>query len=223
MKLLTLHNSKIKKGNSLGYLTGILHLVPNTISGHNVCPKATSGCIRSCLNTAGRGKFDTPQQKRLQRTLLLFEDRQQFVQDLVVDIRSLIRRADKAGMIPCVRINGTSDLPWLAKEMADRFRGVQFYDYTKIISAVRNHRPDNYYLTFSKSENNWDECLEALSLGVNVSVLFERIPKEYKGLPVINGDTNDLRFLDPSPCIVGLKPKGKAITDTTGFVVREPA
>jgi hypothetical protein len=40
------------------------------------------------------------------------------------------------------------------------------------------------------------------------------------GYPVIDGDGNDLRFLDPAPCIVALKAKGAgARRDTTGFVL----
>jgi hypothetical protein len=35
----------------------------------------------------------------------------------------------------------------------------------------------------------------------------------------INGDENDLRFLDPKGVVVGLTAKGKAKSDTSGFVV----
>jgi hypothetical protein len=35
---------------------------------------------------------------------------------------------------------------------------------------------------------------------------------------VFNGDDSDLRFLDPKNVIVGLYAKGKAKSDTTGFV-----
>jgi hypothetical protein len=39
------------------------------------------------------------------------------------------------------------------------------------------------------------------------------------GLPVISGDEDDLRFLDPPNHIVGLKTKGRARKDASGFVV----
>jgi hypothetical protein len=39
-----------------------------------------------------------------------------------------------------------------------------------------------------------------------------------KSFPVINGDETDLRFLDAKGVIVGLRAKGKARKDTTGFV-----
>jgi hypothetical protein len=49
------------------------------------------------------------------------------------------------------------------------------------------------------------------------------LPKTYaiggKRYKVINGDANDLRFLDPQGVIVGLRAKGKARNDATGFVL----
>jgi hypothetical protein len=37
---------------------------------------------------------------------------------------------------------------------------------------------------------------------------------------VINGDADDLRFLDPAHVFVGLKGKGRAKQDTSGFVIQ---
>jgi hypothetical protein len=40
------------------------------------------------------------------------------------------------------------------------------------------------------------------------------------GHAVIDGDRNDLRFLDPAPCIIALRAKGAgARRDTSGFVL----
>jgi len=51
--LLTIENAKTVKGESLGYLTGILYLAPSTESvqygGGNLCPMASAGCINGCL------------------------------------------------------------------------------------------------------------------------------------------------------------------------------
>ena len=47
----------------------------------------------------------------------------------------------------------------------------------------------------------------------NVAVIFQgEVPvgEMFKGVHVIDGDEHDLRFLDPTPCIVGLKAKGQA-------------
>ena len=59
----------------------------------------------------------------------------------------------------------------------------------------------------------------------NVAVVFrDKIPKSYKGYEVIDGDDSDLRFLDKFKSwetggIVGLKAKGPAKKDKSGFVV----
>jgi len=45
------------------------------------------------------------------------------------------------------------------------------------------------------------------------------LPVFYKNTRVINGDKDDLRFLDDKGVIVGLKAKGKAQKDTSGFVI----
>jgi hypothetical protein len=37
---------------------------------------------------------------------------------------------------------------------------------------------------------------------------------------VIDGDENDLRYMDERGVVVGLKAKGKAKKDTIGFVVK---
>jgi hypothetical protein len=44
-------------------------------------------------------------------------------------------------------------------------------------------------------------------------------PKTFLGLKVIDGDTHDMRFLDEDNVVVGLKAKGKAKTDYSGFVI----
>jgi hypothetical protein len=56
--------------------------------------------------------------------------------------------------------------------------------------------------------------------GMNVAMVFDKLPDSYMGLQVINADETDLRFLDPKGCIAGLKAKGRAKKDTTGFVRR---
>ena len=47
----------------------------------------------------------------------------------------------KDGLIPCVRLNGTSDLGWegFAKELILEFSTVQWYDYTKIQARMMRY------------------------------------------------------------------------------------
>jgi hypothetical protein len=59
-----------------------------------------------------------------------------------------------------------------------------------------------------------------LDRGGNVAVVFRRhLPAHWHGVPLIDGDDTDLRFLDPEGVVVDLRAKGSAKYDTTGFVV----
>lgn len=214
-------NAKTVKGRKKGYMTGILYLLPSDFSGFNVCPNASPGCISGCLNLAGRGKFTATQKARLKKTLRLFQDRKGFIDQLEKEIIALKKRADKKGLIPVVRLNGTSDFPWHSTGIFKKFPEIQFYDYTKTPKYLRLNIP-NYHLTFSQSETNHDQVEKVLSLGHNVAVVFEKeLPETYLGYPVFNGDQSDLRFLDPASVVVGLKAKGPAKHDTSGFTVRQ--
>jgi hypothetical protein len=98
------------------------------------------------------------------------------------------------------------------------FPTVQFYDYTKIQN--RRDLPANYHLTFSLAESNDEQARLAIANGMSVAVVFRTkdFPTTFMGLPVVNGDETDLRFLDDAGSIIALKAKGKARKDDTGFV-----
>ena len=230
-KLLSTANPKIQKGTKMGYLSFILHLAPADVSGYNTCPKATAGCKAACLNTAGRGGMfkrgettNTIQKARIRKTRYFFEDRAGFMADLVADIRKAIKFAAKKDLTPVFRLNGTSDLSWEKYEAAhgknifELFDYVQFYDYTKVPKR-KVEDIKNYHLTFSQADGNGKDADWAISKNMNVTVVFDKIPAEYKGKPVYNADETDLRFLDPKGVVLGLKAKGRAKKDTTGFVV----
>ena len=142
-------------------------------------------------------------------------------QILIEDIKELVKRAEKKSLTPCVRINGTTDIDIekVFGDVLDMFESVQFYDYTKVWS--REVFKKNYHLTYSRSENTpFEDIEDAIYSGKNVAVVFDKPVQEWKGLKVVSGDDSDLRFLDPQGVIIGLKAKGKARKDTTGFVVR---
>lgn len=219
-------NAKTVKGESLGVLTGICYLAPASESGvMNVCTFATKGCIKACLYDSGRSKiFPEIKRARIGKTVWLWEDRESFLNALRRDIKALIREAEREGLKPAVRFNGTSDLPWVSMQMAREFPSVMFYDYTKLPKSWLRTRY-NYSLTFSYSGENLSECLEALAHGVNVSVVFDtkrsgKLPTEWMGYRVIDGDMHDVRFLDPKGVIVGLRAKGEAKKVASSFVVQ---
>ena len=230
-KLLSTANPKIQKGTKLGYLSFILHLAPATLSGKETCPKRTAGCTAACLNTAGRGgmfkKGETTnmiQKARIRKTQYFYEARDYFMQDLYEDIQKGIKMATKLGLTPVFRLNGTSDLSWEKytindKNLFELFPTVQFYDYTKVLGRkVSQYK--NYFLIFSKADGNDSDVAEAILQGMNVAAVFDKVPEGYMGRPVINADEHDLRFLDAKGVIAGLKAKGRAKKDYSGFVIR---
>jgi len=219
MKLLTTQNFKTTKGEKLGVLTGILYLAPAKISGYEVCPRRSVGCTAACLFTAGMGAYSTVQQARINKTKWYFENRETFLEQLRKDIKALEKKANKLGMKPAVRLNGTSDLDWTLTKIIGEFPHIQFYDYTKVLKRLKKAIPANYHITFSRSESNEKEAEEALGLGFNVAVVFKQQPKKWKGYPVMSGDETDVRFEDPKSYVIGLTAKGKARKDLSGFVV----
>ena len=222
-------DAKTVKGETQGYLTGILYGAPAETSGvMNTCTFATDGCKASCLFTAGRAAF-TPTiiTGRINKTRWYHAEPETFKAQLRSNIRSLIRKASKQGFVPCVRLNGTTDIPKLAMQFAAEFPSVMFYDYTKLPKPWLRER-SNYKLTFSLSENNESDARQALAHGVNVAVVFhvkkgQPLPTHFMGHEVIDGDLTDLRFTDGKASdgravIVGVRAKGKAKKDVSGFV-----
>jgi len=229
MPLLNSGNAKTRKGEKLGWITYGLHLAPFNLSGFNVCKDASAGCAAACLNTAGRGAMSSVQKARIAKTRLFFNDREKFLSDLFSEIAKSAKSAVRKGLQPCFRLNLTSDLPWEkiklnGQSVLEAFPSLQFYDYTKsaerMCAFVNGEMPANYHLTFSRSESNGAIAVGFLRSGGNVAMVWRKsLPQFNYGVPVIDGDETDLRFLDPSGVIVGLKEKGLAKKDLTGFVL----
>lgn len=226
-KLLTRSNVKIDKSKKKNYLTTGIHLSPaNMVSKKNLCPFASKGCLESCLNTSGQGALhllrkggeQIVQDSRALRTIWYERDREGFMNALRHELKLFVAKAERKGMIPAIRLNLTSDILWERTTILEEFKSVQFYDYRKVPNF--DELPDNYHITFSKSESNDIDVRKAINAGLNIAVVFDELPETYLGLPVINGDETDLRFLDPSQVIVGLKAKGQAKGDNSGFVVK---
>lgn len=228
MKLLTSakEQAKMSKSAKSGiYLPYIMHLAPAKLSGYQVCSKATQGCTSACLNTSGHGRYQPVQSARIARTKLFFEDRETFIRMLVTEIEKGLRKADKEGKQMTLRLNGTSDIMWerlrlfSKRTVFEMFPDVIFYDYTKI--PIRDPKPfKNYSLTFSMADGNELDTYAAIERGMNVAVVFRGtvLPDQFLSRPVIDGDVDDLRFLDPEGVVIGLLAKGLAKKDQSGFV-----
>lgn len=244
-------NAKTVKGQKHGFMTGVMYLAPYKASGYNVCPTAElAGCWATCLNTAGRGgmpiggHFTSPggivlpnnpiQHARIWRTRLWIEDNVEFWTMLLTEIPLLRRRANKAGLIPVVRLNGTSDIAWerqriphTTETVFTRFPDIQFYDYTKLPARLSwAEMPGNYHLTASYSEASpfyAKQCQKAYEQGASVVAVVknQELKDRYLELGAVDMDEHDLRFLNPPGSIGVLKAKGHAKKETNGFVLQE--
>ena len=220
-------NSKLEKSNKVQdkYLNVNMYMHP---SSTKICPyQDIAKCKDPCLNTAGLGGvYKSIQDARKRKTDLFLNDRDTFMEYIIEDITKFVNYCDKKGKLPAVRLNGTSDIQWETikvngKTLFEIFPTVQFYDYTKIPTRKTKHI-SNYHLTWSYSEANQKYADRFSDVEHNKAVVFntKTLPSFFKGLKVIDGDTHDMRFLDEDNVVVGLRAKGKAKTDTSGFVIQ---
>lgn len=234
---------KAIKADKFGYLNAILYMAPHTTSGVNLCPKASPACAALCLGWfSGQASMvkdlehgrNNVRDARIRKATAFMRDRPAFMQTLIIEITKLKVRAERKGKTLCVRLNGSTDIAWEGVRLPDGrnifqvFPDVQFVDYTKIASRFDRPLPVNYHLTFSRSETNEQDALRLLGEGRNVAVVFETKPLHtWHGYTVVDGDTHDLRHLDPrgrygAGYVIALSPKGNKIKrDTSGFVVRD--
>lgn len=246
--LLTTNSAKTIKGNKKGYTTYIMYLAPFNLNhkGINLCSHASAGCASACLFQSGNARFPQIQQARVNKSNYFVSNRQMFMEQLLLEIslidlkhRNLKTETKTLFKDFAIRLNGTSDISFDKFLYSDglnifqKFPHIQFYDYTKNINMLKRVKEmglTNYHITFSRSETNEKDCIEALSMGYNVAVVFKDTPETYLGYKTIDGDTDDLRFLDDNNSIVSLKYKRSAIKGSkqineealrSGFVVNE--
>jgi len=223
-------SAKTIKGERIGFLTGILYLSPDD----ELCPLAKlAQCMAPCLRSAGRGAFDSVQRARDAKTAFFRENREAFMLSFCADVWALARKAQRIGMTPLVRPNGTSDIPFEniivmdGKTIFQLFPDVQFYDYTKHPARkLEGKTAGNYDLTYSFSAVTPKPIsIKGLSNPDNkrTAVVFHKrdeIPTSFRGWPVVDGDDTDVRHIEPARVVVALYAKGKAKQDATGFVQR---
>ena len=164
-----------------------------------VCP-FSKHCFETCLVNSGMGQCGNVKRSRMNKTEDYLQDKAAYKLRLVKELQRV-----PANISTWTRLNTMSDVNW--HDVIELLPNHNFYDYTKDIKKfMANDRP-NYHLTFSYDGHNWGKCKRALTKG-SVSVVFNQLPKNYKGYKVIDGDTHDSRYLDPKGVIVGLKFKG---------------
>jgi len=215
--------TKIVKTNAVqtAFHVVSLALAHSKTSGHNACPNASPSCIDACVggeNVGLASVWPSVMAGRVQKTVRLFEDRDNFLKDLKDDIAKAWRAAQEDGVRLAVRLNTFSDFRWetpLFGEIPQEFPYCSFYDYSKLYRRAEG-LPQNYSLCFSWTERPTDQadCLRLLRAGHNVSIVFatrgpgftghrameqplpKRITLDGDRFEVVDGDITDIRLPD---------------------------
>lgn len=184
--------------------------INGTIRDINVCPNSAA-CRPSCLVDSGMSKVEQLSNRfdikraRLIKTKLLHERPDIFMKIVSAEIARAKESAERLGYDFAVRLNATSDIDWTLPKydvegfsVFNMFHNVQFYDYTKVAGRLHGYRrPPNYHLTLSYNGHNENVCIEYLNQGGGVAVIFKgKLPNQWWGFPVINGDLFDMRYYD---------------------------
>lgn len=237
-----------------GVITYCIYLAPHNMATPNenktVCA-FSEHCAPYCLNGSGRNKADILVHgfkesniniARIKRTLMWWNNREDFMRLCVHEIKRYRKYAEKMGMGFSVRLNGTSDLnveqfidPDSGLNVLQLFSDVQFYDYSKAYARslylIKKYK--NYDVTLSYDGFNENACRDFLRQGGRVAVVFDTLtgdmPISFCGYKVESGNEFDMRYLNSPKCVIGLRyhrtandyKSGKYIRPTTPFVVRE--
>ena len=96
-------STKTIKGEKIGFLTGILYLVPSI----DVCAYSRiAGCLAPCLSSAGRGACKSVQRARQAKTDFFHADIDAFTRAMCADVWRLRRKAKRRGLTLLLRPNG---------------------------------------------------------------------------------------------------------------------
>lgn len=216
-------NTKLAKNDTP---TWALSLAQHNLSGHNVCPHATAGCIAACVGSCGLASvFGTVMAARIRKTRAFFSRRAEFVSRVERELGNAVKWLEKRGHAAgVVRLNTFSDIGWEGILNLGSFRTLRFYDYTKsmkraMAAAAGTGLYDNYRLCYSVNEHSDMEQVKALlRAGGTAAVVLDvryvnkdnkdEMPTSFMGFPMIDGDAKDDRSSDPRGCFVGLRLKG---------------
>lgn len=201
-------NTKTAKNT---FQTATLSMSPHKMAHvGNVCPGASAACVKACLNETGLGSvFDSIQAYRQAKTIAWQLVRDWAIERITKDLQLAEKRLGESDLLAC-RLNVFSDIRFERYLDLAQFERTIFYDYSKIPGRYGLLAP-NYWVTFSRSETNEAQAIEALENGANVAIVFyddskpatgnraqfQRLPKTWRGFQVFDADKTDQRFLDP--------------------------
>lgn len=220
----------------------VLYLSPSTEAGEgiNMCPGHSPECFKFCLIHSGLMIMPHAKLARIRKTKLLLERPLEFGVLLQRDVDTHLRWTASHDLAPAFRFNGTSDYNWETFLLPHLGRTIHDYllevapeahvnEYTKRYSVMRRwlegaYAP-NLHMTYSLHELNERFARQILHLGGNVAIVFRvkldhPLPTSWWGHPVLDGDVDDLRWLDAERAlkrgfsvtrglVIGLRHKGR--------------
>ena len=180
-RIFSTDSAKAIKAQGFGYINAIHYLAPAKLSGVNLCPHASPGCIALCLGwesgQAGMVKHDADinsvRASRIAKAQRFMSDRGGYLVDVVRAIDNLIKQARKAGKRLCVRLNGSSDIAWegirfsIARDARGKAFGVAMGGKGGL--NVFEHYPDVDFVDYTKNPKRFDRALPA-----NYHLVFSR-------------------------------------------------
>jgi hypothetical protein len=201
-------NKKLEKGD--GVLNYGLELTPSKFCQDEMNMCGNEGkCLFTCLVFSGIDnvmksstmELSNTLKKRIRRTFLFLKDQKFFLTKLEMEIKLLSFMTEKVA----IRMNVFSDINWEDIFDLNQFTNVTFYDYTK---KVKNIESTKKHFTYSASEKDSDKDLIALlERGMNVAIVFNKVPTNWNGFEVVDGDIHDRRYEDKKGVVVGLRQK----------------
>lgn len=184
------------------------------MKGMGFCVGSNAACRSICLVYSGQNPLADKQVPiKLRRSEALLKEPAAWLRMFMWSIQWHIRDCRSHGLVPYVRPNVLSDIPWelVFPEMFTRvFPKLRWYDYTKVAGR---RLPKQYDMTFSFNGNNEAHVEYELRRRRRVAVVFylqkgmDITKVRFMGKRVINGDVHDFRPLDPKGVIVGLTYK----------------
>ena len=220
-------NTKTRKSQDKAQeyrVVGLALSPADSAGGKSNCPNASKSCISACVGSDNVGLsavFKSIGLARQAKTKWLQQDRAGFLKQLIGELQTEQRLADRDGTTLAVRLNTFSDQNFFS--VIKEFPEAVFYDYTKVYARVIDPlKPSNYTLCASWTEEQADQtsCLNLLDAGHNVAVVFaeegnfagngalkQKLPARWElgghRYEVYDGDDTDLRFLDPGATRAG--------------------
>ena len=198
-----------------------------------VCPMSTPGCRAGCvIVTAGKGPTPAVVLGRVARWLTLVLHPLHAVRLMRDSIECTVRAA---GENHRVRFGVADDVRWervapvLFAPVDDV--AIRAYAYTKW-TPDRRRGAMGLELTYSatREARRWSgaSVAEAAAAGRRVAVAVDirkgqPMPTTFHGAPMVDGDASDDRWSTAPGVVVGLRAKGAARKDSTGFVFRARA